>query len=87
MAVPSFCNTIRITNGKRDAVKDYLAAEGISTMIYYPVPQDKLPVYQSKYDKNLVSDLLATQVLSLPIWPEIEKKKIAIVVKAINNIL
>ncbi len=73
--------TIRITNGKRDEVKEYLATEGISTMIYYPVPQDRLPVYRDQYESNAVSDLLATQVLSLPIWPELERDKIEIVTK------
>ncbi len=77
--------TIRITNGKRDAVKESLGAEGISTMIYYPVPQDKLPVYQGQYDKNPVSDLLATQVLSLPIWAEIEQEKIQKVVQILKQ--
>ena len=72
--------TIRITNGKRDRVKEYLGSQGISTMIYYPVPQDRLPVYQGKYAKNPVSDLLATQVLSLPIWPEIDNETIERVV-------
>jgi dTDP-4-amino-4,6-dideoxygalactose transaminase len=68
--------TIRITNGKRDEVKEYLESQGVSTMIYYPIPQDRLPVYQGQYPNNSVSDLLATQVLSLPIWAEIEQKKI-----------
>ena len=79
--------TIRITNGKRDAVKEYLTAEGISTMIYYPVPQDRLPVYQGQYERNTVSDLLATQVLSLPIWPEIEIKTIEKITEILKKAL
>lgn len=63
--------TIKITNGKRDWVQQSLAAQGISTMVYYPIPQDRLPIYQGKYTANLVSNQLAEQVLSLPIWPEI----------------
>ncbi len=31
---------------------------------------------QGKYPVNYVSDLLATHVLSLPIWPELEGAKI-----------
>jgi dTDP-4-amino-4,6-dideoxygalactose transaminase len=77
--------TIRITNGKRDEVKEYLESQGISTMIYYPIPQDKLPVYQGQYPKNSVSDLLATQVLSLPIWAELKREIIEIVIKTIKN--
>ncbi len=77
--------TIRITNGKRDEVKEYLASEGISTMIYYPVPQDRLPVYRGQYESNAVSDLLATQVLSLPIWPELARNKIVRVVQTLKQ--
>jgi dTDP-4-amino-4,6-dideoxygalactose transaminase len=63
--------TIRVLDGKREKVKEYLGEQGIGSMIYYPVPQDQLPVYQGQYPKMPVSDLLGTEVLSLPIWPEI----------------
>ncbi|MGH1397209.1 MAG: DegT/DnrJ/EryC1/StrS family aminotransferase [Trichormus sp.] len=77
--------TIRILNGKRDQVQKYLSAAGISTMIYYPVPQDQLPVYQGQYPANPVSDLLATEVLSLPIWPELAETAIARIVDTIRK--
>lgn len=77
--------TIRITGGNRDGVQQYLAGEGIGSMIYYPIPQDKLPVYQGEYPVNPVSDLLAAEVLSLPIWPELEAEKIEVVVKAVDK--
>lgn len=77
--------SIRITGGNRDGVQQYLAAEGIGSMIYYPIPQDKLPVYQGEYPVNRVSDLLATEVLSLPIWPELESEKIEVVVKGVSK--
>ncbi|GJM69118.1 hypothetical protein HMSSN036_13340 [Paenibacillus macerans] len=37
--------TIRVLNGKRDELKAALAAAGISTIVYYPLPVHKLPVY------------------------------------------
>ncbi len=79
--------TIRILDGKRDRVHQSLTAEGIGSMIYYPVPQDQLPVYKGKYPVNPVSDLLATQVLSLPIWPEMDGATITRVVAAIRQAL
>jgi dTDP-4-amino-4,6-dideoxygalactose transaminase len=45
-------------------------------MVYYPVPQDKLPVYAEQHWQTPVSESLATQVLSLPIWPEIEQSSL-----------
>jgi len=79
--------TIRILDGKRDIVQQYLAAQGIGSMIYYPIPQDQLPVYKGQYLANPVSDLLATQVISLPIWPELDTAKIEHIVNKISKVL
>jgi dTDP-4-amino-4,6-dideoxygalactose transaminase len=64
--------TIRVAGGKRDALAQALNDLGIGTMIYYPIPQDKLPVYLGQYDLQANSELVAAEVLSLPIWPELE---------------
>ena len=65
--------TIKILNGKRHAVKAGLEAEGISSFVYYPVPLNKLPVYENmEFAPVPVSDQCTTEVLSLPIWPKIE---------------
>jgi len=56
---------------KRDTVAQHLRKQGIGSMVYYPVPQDKLPIYQGQYPAYPVSDRFANQVLSLPIWPEL----------------
>ncbi|MEM6519998.1 MAG: DegT/DnrJ/EryC1/StrS family aminotransferase [Cyanobacteria bacterium P01_C01_bin.70] len=63
--------TLRVLEGKRDAVKAYLADQGIGAMVYYPIPQDCLPVYAGQYSTYPVSQQLASEVLSLPIWPEL----------------
>lgn len=64
--------TIRVLNGKRDIVQSFLAEKGIGSMVYYPVPQDQLPVYRGQYAELSVSNQLKDEVLSLPIWPEID---------------
>ncbi len=69
--------TIRITNGKRDQVAEFLSTHGIGNMIYYPIPQDLLPIYQGQYPSSPQSELVAGQVLSLPIWAELENEAIA----------
>ena len=79
--------TIRVTDGKRDEVKESLASEGIGSMIYYPIPQDQLPVYKGLYEVNPVSELLGGEVLSLPIWPEIEESKIELVINSLKQAL
>ncbi len=79
--------TIRITNGKREQVQQHLTAQGIATMIYYPIPQDQLPIYKGKYAANPVSDDLAKQVLSLPIWPEMSLESQERVAEALRSAL
>ncbi len=79
--------TIRVLDGKRDKVKEYLAEQGIGSMVYYPVPQDQLPVYKGQYPVNSVSDLLGTEVLSLPIWPELDESTVEYLVNMLKQVL
>jgi dTDP-4-amino-4,6-dideoxygalactose transaminase len=79
--------TIRVLDGKRDALQQQLAEQGIGSMVYYPVPQDQLPVYQGKYQSYEISHQLSQEVLSLPIWPEIELEKQVHIVKVLISAL
>jgi dTDP-4-amino-4,6-dideoxygalactose transaminase len=79
--------TIRITNGKRDQVAQMLSELEIGNMIYYPIPQDLLPVYKGKYPANPVSQLLASEVLSLPIWAELDTATIEKVAAGVKKAL
>ena len=63
--------TLRILNGKRDELKQYLNNLGIPSMIYYPIPIHKQKPYLN--DQNLVNtDILSKEVISLPIHTELE---------------
>lgn len=64
--------TVRVLGGRRDAVHDALAAEDIQTMVYYPVPVHRLPVYaDAGFGAFPVAERLAGEALSLPIGPAI----------------
>lgn len=76
--------TVRILGGKRDRAQEKLAAAGIGSMVYYPVPQDRLPVYEGQYPTSHVSEMLAEQVLSLPMWAELDNALIEAVVKGLK---
>jgi dTDP-4-amino-4,6-dideoxygalactose transaminase len=78
--------TVRIAEGKRDQVQQYLTEQGIGSMIYYPIPQDQLPVYKGQHEACPVSDLAAQEVLSLPIWPELEEVKIQRIVSLVKQL-
>lgn len=77
--------TLRILDSKRDAIKAYLAEQGIGAMVYYPIPQDRLPVYAGQFPRYSVSEQVAAEVLSLPIWPEIDESTQARVVATIKD--
>lgn len=78
--------TIRLTEADRDQVQTKLKAQGIETMVYYPIPQDKLPIYAGQYPANPISDKLARQVLSLPIWPSLGPSVQARVARALVEV-
>jgi len=61
--------TVRVLGG-RDTVRTALKAQGIGTMVYYPVPCHQLPVYSGQDWHLPVAEQLSGEVLSLPIWPE-----------------
>src|SRR5574341_89884 len=63
--------TIRIGGGRRDAVQKSLASAHIDSMVYYPTPIHKLPVYSEAGVSLPQTEAAAGEVLSLPIWPDI----------------
>jgi dTDP-4-amino-4,6-dideoxygalactose transaminase len=68
----------------RDDLKHFLEEQGISTNIYFPVPQNELPVYSDK-PKLPVAHKMAQQVLSLPMWPDLSAEIQQKVTSAINK--
>jgi len=63
--------SVRILGGQRDKVQQQLSTAGVDTMVYYPVPVHRLPIY-TDLDYHLpVAETVADEVLSLPIWPQI----------------
>ena len=76
--------TIRVLNGKRDDLKDYLNNMGVPTMIYYPIPIHK----QKAYSNNQTLDnteQLANEVISFPIHTEIENSNQDYIIQMVKN--
>ena len=71
--------TLRIINGKRDALKSFLANENIPTAIYYPLGLDKQKAYAAIIGNNKgcpVSEALTKEVLSLPMHTELSNDQL-----------
>lgn len=72
--------TVRIAGGARDAVQAALEAAGIGTMVYYPKALHELPVYQGLAVRLPQSEAATREVLSLPMWPNLDEARQAEVV-------
>lgn len=58
--------TVRIADGRRDAVRDALTASGVASMVYYAKPLHLRPVYATGQSLP-VAEQASAEVLSLPI--------------------
>lgn len=79
--------TIRVKEGKRDEVRAALKERGIGSAIYYPVPQHQLPVYSDQDWDLPVTETLAEEVLSLPIFPGLSNNRQQAVIEALRDIV
>jgi dTDP-4-amino-4,6-dideoxygalactose transaminase len=80
-------NQYTIQCERRDELKAHLAAEGIGAEIYYPLPLHLQQCFSELgYDQGdlPVSERLATQALSIPVYPELTEEDQAYVVDAIS---
>ena len=76
--------TLKIKNGKRDKLKEYLSNLGIPSMIYYPIPIHKqVPYKNNQLLKN--TELLAKEVISLPIHTEIESSNQDFIIEKVKD--
>jgi perosamine synthetase len=80
--------TIRVPNGRRDALIKHLQENGVGCGVYYPVPVHKQSYYtqQLGYDQSLPeAEQAAEEVLSLPIHPGVSASDLETIVSAINE--
>ena len=80
--------TLQVLDGKRDALKEFLASKGIPAMIYYPLPLQKQEAFKdiTKSVESLeISQRLAESVLSLPIHTELTHEEQDVIISAIKE--
>ncbi len=76
-----------VQSSHRDTLQKTLGEAGIGTLIHYPIP----PHLQQAYRKTglfkgqfPIAERLASQVLSLPIGPQLDDANVKAVIAAIN---
>jgi dTDP-4-amino-4,6-dideoxygalactose transaminase len=86
--VQSVSNPLNSDLKPRDHLRNYLQAQGIGSMIYYPIPLHQQPVYQNLgYQPHQlpIVEVVCQEVLSLPLFPELSSDQQDQVIEAIQE--
>ena len=80
--------TIKVKNGKRDSLKEFLKKRHVPSQIYYPSPLHRQNVFLKnsdiRYDCS-VSERLCSEVLSLPVSTELTEEQINYIIESIKS--
>jgi dTDP-4-amino-4,6-dideoxygalactose transaminase len=80
--------TLILHDMDRDAMHQYLAAEGVPSMIYYPVPAHRQKMFDafggSSFDLP-VTDWLTERVISLPIHTELDNEQLDFIIEKVSS--
>lgn len=76
--------TIRVP-GRRDELRAFLHSRGVGSAVYYPVPLHRQECFRAaRVDRALpVTDALCSEVLSLPVFPELQTQEQTAIISAI----
>ena len=78
-----------VKTDRRDELKAYLESNGIQCGIHYPIPIHLQPIYKQLYGYKEGdfprSELVCKQVLSLPMYPDLEKEGVEQVSQRIHE--
>ena len=80
--------TLRVANGKRDALQSHLASNNIGSAIYYPVPLHRQECFAHlpSFDESLpVCEKMADEALSIPVYPELSEDQLSHVADTLAN--
>ncbi|HEV2009915.1 MAG TPA: DegT/DnrJ/EryC1/StrS family aminotransferase [Candidatus Limnocylindria bacterium] len=85
-----YCYVIRVPNGRRDALRQYLLERGIGTGVHYPVPihlQEASAFLGYRLGDFPVTERLASEVVSLPMYAELTDAQVDTVAAAVAEFI
>lgn len=77
-----------VRSKERDRLKNFLSEKGVGTGIHYPVPIHLQKAYKGHFqggDALPVTEQLAGEILSLPMYPELSEDDVAATIEAIRK--
>ena len=80
-------NQYTIRTPRRDELKQFLQDQGIATAVYYPVPLHRQECFQhlGPFPELPKAEASANEVLSLPVFPELQREEQDAVVTAVRE--
>ncbi|MCP4360262.1 MAG: DegT/DnrJ/EryC1/StrS family aminotransferase [Chloroflexi bacterium] len=82
--------TVRVPDGRREALQNWLHTQGVGTVVYYPVPIHQQTYYVNELGYNVrlpETEKAAQEVLSLPIHPALTEADLEHIVTAVNTFM
>lgn len=74
-----------IRTEKRDELKEFLKNEEIESGIHYPIPLHKQPIFMPNNISLPKTELICSQILSLPMFPQLNDEEIKHICEKINS--
>lgn len=76
-----------VRTSQRDQKQAFLSSKGIGTIVHYPIPSNRQLCYaDQKWSDLPISEMLANEVLSLPVYPGMSEEAVDYVVHALNTL-
>lgn len=82
--------TVRVPDGKRDALRAYLQENGVGSEVYYPVPVHQQIFYTDELGYKITlpgAEQAALEVLSLPVHPALSQADLETIVSTVNKFM
>lgn len=80
--------TLRVKDGRRDELQEFLKEHGIPSMIYYPVPLYDQKAFSGTAANDIdflpVTDMLCKEVISLPMHSELDAETLGYICSKVN---
>lgn len=84
------CYVIRVPGQLRDALRAFLAERGIGTGVHYPIPihlQEAVSSLGNRKGDLPITERIAEEVLSLPMFPELSDSEVETVADAVTTFM
>ncbi|MGE5221231.1 MAG: DegT/DnrJ/EryC1/StrS family aminotransferase [Omnitrophica WOR_2 bacterium] len=82
--------TVRVPDGKRDALRTYLQEHGVGSEVYYPVPVHQQTFYVKELGYRDIlpeAERAAKEVLSLPVHPALSQADLETIAARVNEFM